>query len=179
MQTVARAINWNRLDDEKDLEVWNRLTVNFWLPEKVPLSNDVQSWATLRPAELTGLDDQTSNLIATLGTGVDARGLLLAGVGLCPVLLKGAGLADVARQLGGDRAAAVCRELTKADEEVVRGTAAESKFVAAAKAAPLRSTKRSDRTGQTHPQPCVNCALAAASTRRTSRTSSSRVSWAS
>ncbi|WP_374302210.1 class 1b ribonucleoside-diphosphate reductase subunit beta [Paracoccus sp. (in: a-proteobacteria)] len=51
MQTVARAINWNRLDDDKDLEVWNRLTVNFWLPEKVPLSNDVQSWATLRPAE--------------------------------------------------------------------------------------------------------------------------------
>ncbi|GGF68269.1 ribonucleoside-diphosphate reductase subunit beta [Paracoccus acridae] len=51
MQMVARAINWNRLDDEKDLEVWNRLTVNFWLPEKVPLSNDVQSWATLRPAE--------------------------------------------------------------------------------------------------------------------------------
>ncbi|UXU76488.1 MULTISPECIES: class 1b ribonucleoside-diphosphate reductase subunit beta [unclassified Paracoccus (in: a-proteobacteria)] len=46
-----RAINWNRLEDEKDLEVWNRLTVNFWLPEKVPLSNDVQSWATLRPAE--------------------------------------------------------------------------------------------------------------------------------
>jgi uncharacterized membrane protein len=31
-------------------------------------------------ARLTGLDDQTSNLIATLGTGVDARGLLLAGV---------------------------------------------------------------------------------------------------
>lgn len=50
-QTAARAINWNRLDDDKDLEVWNRLTVNFWLPEKVPLSNDVQSWATLRPAE--------------------------------------------------------------------------------------------------------------------------------
>jgi len=48
---VARAINWNRLEDEKDLEVWNRLTVNFWLPEKVPLSNDVQSWATLRPEE--------------------------------------------------------------------------------------------------------------------------------
>ena len=46
-----RAINWNRLEDDKDLEVWNRLTVNFWLPEKVPLSNDVQSWATLRPEE--------------------------------------------------------------------------------------------------------------------------------
>ena len=31
-------------------------------------------------ARLTGLDEQTSNLVATLGTGVDARGLLLAGV---------------------------------------------------------------------------------------------------
>jgi uncharacterized membrane protein len=31
-------------------------------------------------AKLTGLDEQTANLIATLGTGVDARGLLLAGV---------------------------------------------------------------------------------------------------
>jgi uncharacterized membrane protein len=31
-------------------------------------------------AQLTGLDDQTSNLIASLGAGVDARGLLLAGV---------------------------------------------------------------------------------------------------
>lgn len=30
-------------------------------------------------ARLTGLDDQTANLIASLGTGVDARGLLLAG----------------------------------------------------------------------------------------------------
>lgn len=31
-------------------------------------------------ATLTGLDDTTTNLIASLGTGVDARGLLLAGV---------------------------------------------------------------------------------------------------
>ncbi len=50
---VPLAINWNRLQDEKDLEVWNRLTANFWLPEKVPLSNDVQSWATLREEEQT------------------------------------------------------------------------------------------------------------------------------
>ena len=52
-RTVPLAINWNRLQDDKDLEVWNRLTANFWLPEKVPLSNDVQSWATLRPDEQT------------------------------------------------------------------------------------------------------------------------------
>ncbi|WP_138466988.1 class 1b ribonucleoside-diphosphate reductase subunit beta [Poseidonocella sp. HB161398] len=49
--TALRAVNWNRLEDEKDLEVWNRLTSNFWLPEKVPLSNDVPSWATLRAEE--------------------------------------------------------------------------------------------------------------------------------
>ncbi|WP_432547561.1 class 1b ribonucleoside-diphosphate reductase subunit beta [Kineococcus sp. SYSU DK004] len=49
----VNAINWNRVPDEKDLEVWNRLTSNFWLPEKVPLSNDVQSWARLTPTERT------------------------------------------------------------------------------------------------------------------------------
>ncbi|MBX4959924.1 class 1b ribonucleoside-diphosphate reductase subunit beta [Rhizobium lentis] len=47
----VRAINWNRIEDDRDLEVWNRLTGNFWLPEKVPLSNDIPSWATLTPAE--------------------------------------------------------------------------------------------------------------------------------
>jgi ribonucleoside-diphosphate reductase beta chain len=43
----VQAINWNRIQDDKDLEVWNRLVNNFWLPEKVPLSNDIQSWNTL------------------------------------------------------------------------------------------------------------------------------------
>ncbi|MFN4153863.1 MAG: class 1b ribonucleoside-diphosphate reductase subunit beta [Paracoccaceae bacterium] len=75
---VPRAINWNRLQDDKDLEVWNRLTVNFWLPEKVPLSNDVQSWATLRPEEreltirvFTGL-----TLLDTIQNTVGAPALL-------------------------------------------------------------------------------------------------------
>ena len=47
----VQAINWNRLEDDKDLEVWDRLTGNFWLPEKVPLSNDLPSWRTLKPHE--------------------------------------------------------------------------------------------------------------------------------
>ncbi len=47
----VQAINWNRLEDDKDLEVWDRLTGNFWLPEKVPLSNDIPSWRTLKPHE--------------------------------------------------------------------------------------------------------------------------------
>ncbi len=46
-----KAVNWNRLEDDKDLEVWNRLTANFWLPEKLPLSNDVTSWGTLSALE--------------------------------------------------------------------------------------------------------------------------------
>jgi ribonucleoside-diphosphate reductase beta chain len=48
---LTRPINWNRVEDDTVLQVWNRLTSNFWLPEKVPLSNDIQSWATLRPEE--------------------------------------------------------------------------------------------------------------------------------
>jgi len=48
---ITRPINWNRVEDPIDLEVWNRLTANFWLPEKVPLSNDIQSWSTLRDNE--------------------------------------------------------------------------------------------------------------------------------
>lgn len=45
-QARIRPVNWNRLTDDKDLEVWNRLTANFWLPEKVPLSNDIPAWNT-------------------------------------------------------------------------------------------------------------------------------------
>ena len=47
------AINWNRLEDDKDLEVWDRLTGNFWLPEKVPVSNDIPDWRTMSDAERT------------------------------------------------------------------------------------------------------------------------------
>lgn len=47
------AINWNKISDDKDLEVWNRLTSNFWLPEKVPLSNDIPAWQTLSVVEPT------------------------------------------------------------------------------------------------------------------------------
>ncbi|MDO5025255.1 MAG: class 1b ribonucleoside-diphosphate reductase subunit beta [Trueperella sp.] len=48
---AVEAINWNKIEDEKDQEVWDRLTGNFWLPEKIPLSNDIQSWNTLAPHE--------------------------------------------------------------------------------------------------------------------------------
>lgn len=59
---VFEAINWNKLEDEKDLEVWDRLTGNFWLPEKIPLSNDIPSWNTLTPAE----QDMTNKVFTNL-----------------------------------------------------------------------------------------------------------------
>jgi ribonucleoside-diphosphate reductase beta chain len=49
--THVSAINWNRVPDDKDVEVWNRLTNNFWLPEKIPVSNDIPTWGTLTAEE--------------------------------------------------------------------------------------------------------------------------------
>ena len=48
---IINAVNWNAVEDEIDLTVWNRLTTNFWLPEAIPVSNDLQSWAKLTEAE--------------------------------------------------------------------------------------------------------------------------------
>jgi len=48
---MSRPINWNKVEDQIDLDVWNRLTANFWLPEKVAISNDIQSWETLHDDE--------------------------------------------------------------------------------------------------------------------------------
>ncbi|WP_313683323.1 class 1b ribonucleoside-diphosphate reductase subunit beta [Pantoea sp.] len=76
-----QAINWNRIQDEKDLEVWNRLTSNFWLPEKVPLSNDLPAWQTLDKQQqqltirvFTGLTllDTIQNVIGAPGLMEDA-----------------------------------------------------------------------------------------------------------
>lgn len=44
-------VNWNRVSDEMDLTIWNRLTSNFWLPEAIALSNDLQTWGSLTPDE--------------------------------------------------------------------------------------------------------------------------------
>ncbi|WP_254492806.1 class 1b ribonucleoside-diphosphate reductase subunit beta [Bartonella sp. B1099] len=78
---VVSAVNWNRLHDEKDLEVWNRLTGNFWLPEKVPLSNDIPSWSSLTDEErqltirvFTGLTllDTIQNTVGAISLLADA-----------------------------------------------------------------------------------------------------------
>lgn len=46
-----KPINWNRIHENVDVEVWDALTRNFWLPEKIPLSNDVKSWNSLSQFE--------------------------------------------------------------------------------------------------------------------------------
>lgn len=56
------AINWNKVEDDKDLEVWDRLTGNFWLPEKIPLSNDIPSWKTLSQEEKDTFSNVFTNL---------------------------------------------------------------------------------------------------------------------
>ncbi len=79
---VVRPINWNAVEDPVDLDVWNRLTANFWLPEKVPLSNDIQSWASLKDHEkkltmrvFTGLTllDTIQGTVGSMSIMPDAR----------------------------------------------------------------------------------------------------------
>ena len=53
MRHITRPVNWNKIQDSVDLDVWNRLTANFWLPEKIALSNDIQSWELLNVEEKT------------------------------------------------------------------------------------------------------------------------------
>ena len=71
LKLVSRvsAINWNRVQDDKDAEVWDRLTSNFWLPEKVPISNDIPSWETL-----TEVEKQLTMLQTALDKNPDALG---------------------------------------------------------------------------------------------------------
>lgn len=55
MKTNTKAINWNEIEDYTDLDVWNKLTKNFWLDTKIPLSNDVKSFAGLSEDEKTAI----------------------------------------------------------------------------------------------------------------------------
>lgn len=45
------AINWNKLEDPIDLEVWNKLHAQFWMDSRIPLSNDVSDWRQLTQKE--------------------------------------------------------------------------------------------------------------------------------
>ncbi|MBU7454986.1 class 1b ribonucleoside-diphosphate reductase subunit beta [Leuconostoc fallax] len=38
------AINWNNIEDELDKATWEKLTQQFWLDTRVPISNDLRNW---------------------------------------------------------------------------------------------------------------------------------------
>ena len=45
------AINWNQIEDMVDKLTWEKLTEQFWLDTRIPLSNDLDDWRTLSAAE--------------------------------------------------------------------------------------------------------------------------------
>lgn len=57
-------INWNKVEDDLDLDVWNRLTSNFWLPEKVPVSNDLKDWDRMTEEQRVATDHVFGGLTA-------------------------------------------------------------------------------------------------------------------
>ena len=45
------SVNWDQIPDDMDLQIWNRLTTNFWLPEKIAVSNDIPIWNQMSEEE--------------------------------------------------------------------------------------------------------------------------------
>lgn len=48
---IIDPINWNRIGDQVDKDVWDRLVNNFWVPEKIAVSNDSNTWKLMPEAE--------------------------------------------------------------------------------------------------------------------------------
>lgn len=42
-----KSINWNQINDEVDKATWEKLTEQFWLDTRVPVSNDLPDWRKL------------------------------------------------------------------------------------------------------------------------------------
>lgn len=50
-----QAVNWNEIEDIIDKSTWEKLTEQFWLDTRIPLSNDLDDWRELS-------DDQRQNI---------------------------------------------------------------------------------------------------------------------
>lgn len=48
---IIDPINWNRIGDQVDKDAWDRLVNNFWVPEKIAVSNDSNTWKLMPEAE--------------------------------------------------------------------------------------------------------------------------------
>ncbi|MCH4009507.1 class 1b ribonucleoside-diphosphate reductase subunit beta [Companilactobacillus sp.] len=53
VDTYYKAINWNKIEDQVDKATWEKLTSQFWLDTRIPLSNDIDDWRTLNETEHT------------------------------------------------------------------------------------------------------------------------------
>lgn len=51
MTTYYEAINWNEIEDMIDKSTWEKLTEQFWLDTRIPLSNDLDDWRKLSDVE--------------------------------------------------------------------------------------------------------------------------------
>ncbi|MCD2263091.1 class 1b ribonucleoside-diphosphate reductase subunit beta [Dietzia aurantiaca] len=76
------AINWNEIPDPVDKDVWDRLTTNFWLPEKIPVANDLPTWRQL--------DQSHRNLTVRVFTGLTLLDTVQATVGAVSMMADAA-----------------------------------------------------------------------------------------
>ena len=53
------AINWNNIEDELDKATWEKLTQQFWLDTRIPISNDLRTWR----GNMSDQERQTLNLV--------------------------------------------------------------------------------------------------------------------
>ena len=51
LNTYYKAINWNAIEDVIDKSTWEKLTEQFWLDTRIPLSNDLDDWRKLSDVE--------------------------------------------------------------------------------------------------------------------------------
>lgn len=51
MTNYYNAINWNAIEDAVDKSTWEKLTEQFWLDTRIPLSNDLDDWRKLSATE--------------------------------------------------------------------------------------------------------------------------------
>ena len=54
METYYKAINWNEIEDAIDKSTWEKLTEQFWLDTRIPLSNDLDDWRKLSAESISG-----------------------------------------------------------------------------------------------------------------------------
>lgn len=59
-KTYYAAINWNEIEDIIDKSTWEKLTEQFWLDTRIPLSNDLDDWRGFS-------DDQKENIGLVFG----------------------------------------------------------------------------------------------------------------